>query len=178
MIEWFTEDALQPIIGGGFLAICLLGLAIYSGEKVMYLAALAVAALVAAIGVIEASIVTDRELALELIYSGARAANANDDPKIIALVHPDKKQSIDRLTHELGRTTFENLRIVGVKNFENQADADPQTASINFVIVGSGTHQGYSGPFHLEVQLKLQKVGDQWKVTDFSYGDPRSGASL
>lgn len=177
-MEWFTEDALQPIIGGGFLAICLLGLAIHSGEKVMYIAALVVTALVVAIGVIEASIVTDRELALELIYSGADAANANDDPKIIALVHPDQKQSIERLTHELGRTTFENLRIVGVKGFENQPDANPQTGVINFVIVGSGTHQGYSGPFHLEVELKLQKVGDQWKVIEFGYSDPRSGASL
>lgn len=178
MIEWFTEDALTPIIGGGFLAISLLGLAVYSGEKVMYLAALTVAALVAAIGVIEASIVTDRELALDLIYAGASAANANDDPKIIALVHPDQKQSIDRLTDELGKTNFENLHIVGVKNFENQADADPQTASISFVIVGSGTHRRYSGPFHLEVQLKLQKVDDQWKVTDFNYSNPRSGTSL
>lgn len=178
MIEWFTEDALQPIIGGGFLAICLFGLAVYSGEKVMYFAALAVAALVAAIGVIEASIVTDRELAMDMIYSGARAANANDDPKIISLVHPAEKQSIDRLTKELGRTTFENLRIVGVKSFENQTDADPQTASINFVIVGSGTHQRYSGPFHLEVELKLQKVGDQWKVTHFDYSNPRSGTRL
>ncbi len=178
MIEWFTEDALQPIIGGGFLAICLLGLAIYSGEKVMYIAALVVASLVVAIGVIEASIVTDRELAMELIYSGADAANANDDPKIIALVHPDKKQSIDRLTHELERTNFENLRIVGVKGFKNQVDATPQTASVNFVIVGSGTHQGYSGPFHLEVELKLQKVDDQWKVTEFGYTNPRTGTSL
>ncbi len=178
MIEWFTEDALQPIIGGGFLAICLLGLAIHSGEKIMYMAALFVATLVVAIGVIESSIVTDRELALEMIYSGADAANANDDPKIIALVHPDHQQSIDRLTHELGRTTFEDLRIVGVKGFENQPDADPQTASINFVIVGSGTHQGYSGPFHIEVELKLEKVGDQWKVIDFSYSNPRTGTSL
>ena len=178
MIEWFTEDALQPIIGGGFLAICLLGLAIYSGEKVMYIAALTIAALVVAIGVIESVIVTDRELALEMIYSGASAANANDDPKIIALVHPDKKQSIDRLTAELGKTTFEDLRIVGVKSFKNQPDADPHTASINFVILGSGRHRGYSGPFHLEVELQLQKVDDQWKVTDFSYSNPRGGASL
>lgn len=178
MIEWFTEDALQPIIGGGFLAICLLGLAVYSGEKVMYIAALTVAALVTAIGVIESAIVTDRELALELIYSGARSANANDDPKIIALVHPDQQQSIDRLTTELSKTNFENLRILGVKSFENQPEANPQTASIDFVIAGSGSHRGYSGPFHLEVKLDLQKVGDQWKVTDFSYSNPRSGTSL
>jgi len=178
MIEWFTEDALLPIIGGGFLAICLLGLAVYSGEKIMYIAALVVATLVAAIGVIESSIVTDRELALELIYSGARAANANDDPKIIALVHPDSKESIDRLTKELGRTTFENLRIVGVKNFENQTDADPQTASISFVIIGSGKHQRYSGPFQRQIDLKLQKVEDQWKVIYFDHSNPRSGTSL
>jgi hypothetical protein len=178
MIEWFTEDALQPIIGGGFLAICLLGLAIYSGEKIMYIGALTVAALVVAIGVIEASIVTDREAAMAMIYSGARAANANDDPKIIALVHPDQTQAIERLTSQLAKTSFENLRIVGVKSFQNQADAEPQTASINFVILGSGTHRRYSGPFHLEVELKLQKVGDQWKVTDFSYSNPRSGTSL
>ena len=178
MIEWFTEDALQPIIGGGFFTICLLGLAIYSGEKIMYIAALLVAALVVAIGVIEASIVTDRELALNMIYSGARAANANDDPKIIALVHPDNKRAIDRLTNELDKTTFEDLRIVGVKSFMNEADATPQTGSINFVILGAGTHRGYSGPFHLEVELKLQKDKDQWKVIDFSYSNPRSGANL
>lgn len=178
MIQWFTEDALQPIIGGGFLAICLFALAVYSSEKMMYLAALVVAGIVAAIGVIESSIVTDRELALEMIYSGARAANENDDQKIIALVHPDKLQSIRRLTEELGRTEFENIRIVGVKGFENQADADPQTGSVNFVIVGSGTHRRYTGPFHLEVELKIQKLDGQWKVTDFTYRNPRSGASL
>jgi len=144
----------------------------------MYIAALTVAALTVAIGVIESSIVTDRELAMEMIYSGARAANANDDPKIIALVHPDQQQSINRLTRELSRTTFENLRIVGVKSFENQAEVSPQTASINFVIIGSATHQGYSGPFHLEVQLKLQKVGKQWKVIEFDYSNPRTGTSL
>lgn len=178
MIQWFTEDALQPIIGGGFLAICLLGLAVYSGEKIMYLAAIAVAGIVTLIGVIESSIVTDREQALAMIYSGARAANANDDEKIIALVHPDKTQSIARLTQELGRTQFENLRIVGVKGFEIQSDAQPQTGTINFVILGSGTHRGYSGPFHLEVKLSLEKLDGEWKVTDFSYSNPRSGTSL
>lgn len=178
MIEWFTEDALQPIIGGGFLAICLFGLAVYSGEKVMYIAALAVVGIVAAIGVIESSIVTDRERAMEMIYSGARAANANDDPKIVALVHPGKQQLIDQLKRELSKTTFENLRIVGVKAFENQTDADPQTATINFVILGSGTHAGYSGPFHLEISLTLQKVAEDWKVIEYSYSNPRSGTSL
>lgn len=178
MIQWFTEDALQPIIGGGFLAICLLGLAVYSGEKIMYLAAIAVAGIVTLIGVIESSIVTDREQALAMIYSGARAANSNDDEKIIALVHPDKTQSIARLTQELGRTQFENLRIVGVKGFEIQSDAQPQTGTINFVILGSGTHRGYSGPFHLEVKLSLEKLDGEWKVTDFSYANPRSGTSL
>ncbi len=178
MIHWFTEDALQPIIGGGFLALCLFGLAVYSGEKIMYLAALAVVAIVAVIGVIESSIVTDRELALEMIYSGARAANANDDPKIVALMHPDQRALIDRLRAELDRTTFENLRVVGVKSFENQPDATPQTASINFVILGSGAHRGISGPFHLEVSLKLQKVADQWKVIRYNYANPRSGTTL
>ena len=178
MIEWFTEDALQPIIGGGFLAICLFGLAVYSGEKLMYIAALAVVAIVTAIGVIESSIVTDRERAMDLIYSGARAANANDDPKIVALLHSDQKTLIDQLADELSKTTFENLRVVGVKAFENQADVQPQTASINFVILGSGTHRGYSGPFHMEVELKLQKVADDWKVVGYSYSNPRSGTSL
>ena len=72
MIEWFTEDALQPIIVGGFLAVCLLGLAVYSGEKLMYIGALVVASIVVAIGVTEALIVTDREEVMELIYSGSR----------------------------------------------------------------------------------------------------------
>ena len=178
MIEWFTEDALLPIIGGGFFAICLFGLAVYSGEKLMYMAALLVVTLVAAIGIIESSIVTDRERAMDLIYSGAHAANANEDSKIVALVHANEEQLIARLTKELSDTTFENIRIVGVKAFENHADAQPQTASINFVILGSGTHKGYSGPFHLEVELKLQKVADDWKVVGYSYSNPRSGTNL
>jgi hypothetical protein len=175
MIEWFTEDALQPIIGGGFLAICLFGLAVYSGEKFMYIAALSVAGIVASIGVIESVIVTDRELALEMIYSGARAAQANDDAAVIALVHPDKQPEIRRLTEELERTEFENIRILGVKNFENNSEQNPQTGQINFVIAGSGTHRGYTGPFHLEIELGLEKVGDQWKVVNFTYFNPRSG---
>ena len=178
MIEWFTEDALQPIIGGGFLAICLFGLAVYSGEKLMYLAALAVVAIVAAIGIIESSIVTDRERAMDMIYSGVRSANANEDAEIVALVHADEEQLINRLAKELSNTTFENIRVVGVKAFENQVDAKPQTASIKFVILGSGTHKGYSGPFHLEVKLELQKVGDDWKVVGYGYTNPRSGTSL
>ena len=178
MIEWFTEDALQPIIVGGFLAVCLLGLAVYSGEKLMYIGALVVASIVVAIGVTEALIVTDREEVMELIYSGSRAANANDDPKIVALVHSDKTQEMNRLEGLLAKTTFENLRIVGVKNVEINSDAVPQTGSINFVIMGSGTHKGYSGPFHLEVELDLQRQNDQWKVTGYRYSNPRSGTKL
>ena len=178
MIEWFTEDALQPIIGGGFLAICLFGLAVYSGEKLMYIAALSVVAIVAAIGIIESSIVTDRERAMDLIYSGASAATANDEAKLVSLMHSDETALIERLKNELSKTKFENLRVVGVKSFENQVDAQPQTASIKFVILGSGTHKGYSGPFNLEIQLDLQKVADDWKVVGYGYTNPRSGASL
>jgi hypothetical protein len=178
MIEWFTEDALLPTIMGGFLAICMFGLYFYSSEKIMLMFALAVTAFTVGIATIERMVVTDKEKAHAMVYEAARAGCRNDDAYLIGLIKPDKVEKIAEAKRILDDITFENVRVVGVKNFESNDGSDPKTATINFVVFGSGRYRSNAGPFQREVELDLEMVDDQWKVTGFSQSNPRAGARL
>ena len=178
MIEWFTEDALLPTVMGGFLAICMFGLYFYSSEKIMLWIALLVTVFTVGIATIERMVVTDKEKAHTMLYDAARAGSRNDDAYLISLIKSDKAEIIGRAQGLLDDITFENVRVVGVKGFE-QAEGDaPKTASINFVVFGSGRYRSTSGPFQREVKLELEMVSDQWKVIGFSQSNPRAGFAL
>ena len=177
MIEWFTEDALLPTIMGGFLTLCLFGLFVYSSEKKMLMAALLVGLITASIATIERYIVTDKELAYALVYDGARAGRSNDTEAMLSFIKKDQTEKTARARNLLADTQFENIRVVGFKGFENNVDDDPQTGSVRFVVFGSGRHRSMSGPFNFEIELDLEKVDGQWKVTDFKYSDPRANLS-
>ncbi len=178
MIEWFTEDALLPTIMGGFLAICLFGLYFYSSEKVMLMIALVVTAGTVGIATIERMVVTDKEKAHAMLYDAARAGTRNDDAYLVGLIKSDKVDAINRAKQELEDITFENVRVVGVKEFAQIEGSDPKTATISFVVFGSGRRRSIAGPFQREVSLDLEMVNDQWKVTGFSHSDPRAGTRL
>lgn len=178
MVEWFTEDALVPAILGGFLAICMFGFYFYSSEKVMLFIALAITAATAAIVTIERMVVTEKEKAYAMIYDAARAGNRNDDAYLIRLIKSDKENIIRDATAELERIHFDNVRVVGVKSYEASESDAPTTATISFVVFGSGRRGSISGPFNVEVTLQLEMVNDQWKVTGYNYSNPRSGLSL
>lgn len=173
MVEWFTEDALLPLIMGGFLTIALFGLFVHSSEKVMLIAALAVAALTASIYTIEQMVVTDKEKAHALVFDGVQAGMRNDHEFILSLFKQDQKNMINAAQSLLADTHFDNIRVVGFKEFENQYEDDPQTGRVSFVVFGSGRHRGMTGPFNMQIDLDLEMVGDQWKVTGYKYSDPR-----
>ena len=173
MIEWFTEDALLPTILGGFMTLSLFGLFVYSSEKKMLMAALVVGLVTASIAAIERYVVTDKELAYALVYDGARAGRRNDAEAMLSFIKQDQTDKIETARRLLEVTEFANIRVVGFKGFENNADGDPQTGLIRFVVFGSGRHRSMSGPFNLEFALDLEKVDGQWKVTDYEYSDPR-----
>lgn len=178
MIEWFTEDALLPTIMGGFLAICMFGLYFYSSEKIMLWIALLVTVFTVGIATIERMVVTDKEKAHTMLYDAARAGSRNDDAYLISLIKSDKAEIIARAKGLLEDITFENVKVVGVKGFK-QAEGDaPKTASINFVVFGSGRYRSNAGPFQREVKLELEMINDQWKVIGFSHSDPRAGVAL
>ena len=178
MIEWFTEDALLPTVMGGFLAICMFGLYFYSSEKIMLWIALLVTVFTVGIATIERMVVTDKEKAYSLLYDAARAGTRNDDAYLLSLIKPDKAEIVRRAEGELKIIEFENVRVVGVKNYDAAESGDPKTATISFVAFGSGRRASMAGPFKVEVTLQLEMVNDQWKVTDFSNSDPSSGYKL
>ena len=178
MIEWFTEDALLPTVMGGFLAICMFGLYFYSSEKIMLWVALLVTVFTVGIATIERMVVTDKEKAHAMLYDAARAGSRNDDAYLIGLIKSDKTETIGRAQGLLDDITFENVRVVGIKSFEPAEGDAPQTASISFVVFGSGRYRSNAGPFQREVELELEMVNDQWKVIGFSHSDPRSGVGL
>ncbi len=178
MIEWFTEDALLPTVMGGFLAICMFGLYFYSSEKVMLMIALIVTVCTVGIATIERMVVTDKEKAYTMLYDAARAGTRNDDAYLISLIKPDKVDEINTAKRELEDITFENVRVVGVKEFTQAEGSDPKTATISFVVFGSGRRRSIAGPFQREVRLNLEMVNEQWKVTGVSHSDPRAGANL
>lgn len=175
MIEWFTEDALLPTITGIFLVISLFGLFIYSSEKVMLYGALVIAALTAGIFTIEQMVVTDKERAYSMIYDAARAGRDNDDRYLLGLIKPDKTVIHNRAKATLDKIEFENVRVAGFKSYEASTNEDPATATISFVVFGSGRYQSFSGPFQVEVKLDLEMVEEQWKIVDFAHSNPRAG---
>lgn len=175
MTEWFTEDALLPTIMGGFLAICMFGLYIYSSEKVMLWIALLVTVLTVGIATIERMLVTDKEKAIAMIYDGARAGTRNDDPYLLTFIKSDKTDIIRKAETVLKKVEFENVRVVGVKSYAASEAAEPKTSTINFVTFGSGRYGSNSGPFNVEVSLDLEMVNGQWKITDFTTSNPRAG---
>lgn len=177
MIQWFTEEALVPTLLGGFLAFGFFFLFFYSGEKVMLLIALIVSAVTASIAIIERNIVTDREKAVTMIYDAGRAATRNDFEFLFGLIRSDLTDQEQRARQILRNVEFENVRIVGIKEYEPVEGATPARAVIRFVVFGSGRKGANAGPFNREVKLTLEMVNDQWKIVDFDQYDPRSSLS-
>ena len=140
--------------------------------------ALLVTVFTVGIATIERMVVTDKEKAHTMLYDAARAGSRNDDAYLISLIKSDKAEIIARAKRLLEDITFENVKVVGVKGFK-QAEGDaPKTASINFVVFGSGRYRSNAGPFQREVKLELEMINDQWKVIGFSHSDPRAGVAL
>ena len=182
MTYWLTEDAFVPMLIGIFMATVLLLMAWSARNKIVFIAALLVAALTAGIVLTEAAIVTDRETATDLVYELAKHVRANDADAIARHISPQSPEISKRMREQMERFEVLSCSISGVTNFSiADGSAADKKATIEFVAWGQGKQRrgGLQGPANPRVKLWLQKESDEsWKITDYDVSDPRSGISL
>ena len=177
MTYWLTEDAFLPMLIGIFMATVLLLMAWSARNKIVFFAALLVAALTAGIVATEAAIVTDREIVTDLIYELAGHVRANDVDAIDRHISPQAPEISKRMRAAMDRFEILSCTISGVTDF-SAADGK---ATINFVAWGQGKQRrgGLQSPANPKVRLDLQQESDEsWKIIDYDVTDPRSGISL
>ena len=180
MLEWFTEDSTVPVIAGFVMVVCLLGLALYSREKVMFYAAISVALLAALISIIETSIVTDREEVSAVLYEIQSTVAANEFEKTISYLDDEQVDTIARARRTLDGVVCEQCRILGIESIEVDNDARPRTATADFVVFAKvRRREMIYPPGTIRVELQLEDTGDgRWKIVDYKLIDPRSGTRL
>ena len=176
MLEWFTEDAFFPACIGILLTIAFLGLAFSSGEKVMFKAGLAIAALTALLITTEVLIVTDREEIENSIYEMAAAMQQNDFEKVFDYL--DTEELKRRAKGELRDATCHACSITAIN--EVTVKQEDNTAVADFVGFAQASNRAFPSPTPIQRRIKLyfRKAGDDWKIIDFESSDPRAGFSL
>ena len=177
MTYWLTEDAFMPMLIGIFMATILLLMAWSARNKIVFFAALLVAALTAGVVVTEAAIVTDREQVTDLVYELARHVRANDADEIARHISPDAPEIATRMRGQMERFEVLSCSIAGVNDFS----AEDGKATIDFVAWGQGKVRrgGFESAANPRVELELQKQPDEsWKIIGYAISNPRSGISL
>ena len=170
-----------PLVTGTFLVLAFLGLAVSAREKTMLYAAMTIAALTAGIVITEKLIVTDREAVTEIVYSLAKAVEANDMEAVLRRVSDQREDAKQEIRNEMPRYSFESIRVLGIADFSLEDEVDPKQAVIDFVVLAHGRLVAHGQGQHVQrrVRLYFQKESDgQWKMIDYDHSDPRSGVSL
>lgn len=173
MLEWFTESAFFPSCIGVMLAIVFVGLAFSSGETVMLKWAVVIALLVAALNIIEVSIVTNREQVENSLYDMASAMRKNDFEHVYGYL--DREDLVRRARSQLRDATCHSCNITAIN--EVLIEKDGTAASADFVAFARASDKSFPSPTPLQRRIKLffEKRGDTWKVVDFNTSDPRAG---
>lgn len=173
MYELIAEQPLLVSCLVGVLAAGLIYGWLQTGKKPAAVAGLVLLLLIPLLWYMASVIETDREQLERLIFEIAAAVESNDHETAIAVIaDPDLR---NRAKNELSRWTFSMARVNRIRRitiiedtFPLEADVE-MTARVN-VSSRSGAMQNVRVPRRLD--LRFQKNGDNWQVTDYTHSSP------
>lgn len=179
MTEWFTESSLIPLVVGTFIALGFFGLAFSFRDRTMLLLGLIIAIITAGITITEKLIVTDQEAIKAIVMELAVAVNNNNVAGVIKHVSPAEAETIARIESEMPRVQVRSCRVTGWREFSSLPGTQPPTATIDFIVLASGTMRDGGGTTQVRVILDFEKGTDgKWRVVDYEPSNPRDGVSL
>ncbi len=134
--------------------------------------------LAATVGVVVATVVmlivslsvrTDREQITEMLHDVGAALQRNDHAFVLARIHPQASEAVQRAKSELNSYHFTEARVTRIKSIE--IDADDAVAQFNVMV--NVKEFGRRVPRFVKVYLK--RVNDRWLVRDYEHSDPTAG---
>jgi hypothetical protein len=174
-MTWLSEDpTVLLIIGAAIEAILIAGL-VKTGRGNLIWAMLGVLAAVGGLLLVERWWVTDRELVQDRLHATVVSLEANDVDGVLAQISPssDMRGIIKAI---LPLVEFDDVDLNNVQ-IEINEFTSPPTATARFLALVKAKYRGQQSlyertPFQIEVEL--EKVGDEWLYSRYITG-PRSG---
>ena len=181
MIDWFTEDSTLPMVTGVILALIFFGFAFVSREKMMFYAAIVISCLTAGTVICERWIVTDREEVVARISELAEMVESNNMAGVVSAVSKSRPDTIESVKAEMPNNDFESCRVIGTDYFKCDAEANPKSAEISFVVTARVRRVNRPELFHgpRKVTLNFEKEADgQWRIIKYEHSSPQHGLKL
>lgn len=180
MPDWITENAFMPFITGLLISGMLGSAAFMLGNRSLAMLATIVGICSIALVIVERYVVTDREQVRNLLYEVANDVEFNRHDAILAKMKKGSRAH-DRAGPEMPNYKFRRCNVTGIRELSVDENANPLTASINFVVfidVHAPTYQ-HDGPGRREVTLTFEKQPDgRWLIIDYSHRHPTGAATL
>jgi hypothetical protein len=169
-----------PILIIGLAAEVVLAVILIQTGRGALLAAMAGVAAVVGIGLlVEHFAVTDRKLITQTLDEAAAAVEANDPPRVLALLASDADETRSAAKEHLGKAEFVQVKIFSLE-IHVVRTTSPPTAKATFNVLATGKwRNGEFGeqtlrPFPMFVGLRYES--GRWLITSHKFvEDPRGG---
>jgi hypothetical protein len=175
MIETLLEN---PWVVGG-VGLFLVVITIYGWVQTGQKGALYVAGglFVATILAIFASVLieTRSEQLRKRIHSIAADLEANRFDDIVASIHPEATETVNRARAELPNYKFSLAKVTGIREMVFSDTVEPKRVTVKMTVVVEVETAGFSGRVPRLVDVTFYEDGGRWKVYDYSHQSPISG---
>jgi hypothetical protein len=175
MSELLFENPLTIGIAGGACTLIALVMWIKGGFRAAFYSALGLAVLTAILLFINVSVKTDREQVEQVLYDVAAAVARNDFPAVLAHVHPNAIEGLQRAKNELPSYHFTDARITGIKSIEVKPNTPPPTATAEFYVAVAVEMQGSPFRGNRFVRAHFRKLDGRWLVYNYEHYSIESG---
>lgn len=159
------------IVGGGVAIVCL-WIAIQTGYKWLYWAALAAAAVAAVLVTVSVQTVTPREEVIAYINDAADDLEANRLDELRARIHPAAESHVHSLQAWTDRIHFTLANIRSIHEVEVTGEGDEQRALAKFNVFVECESGGTDYRIPRYVELTMYKVDGRWLVYNVRHEDP------
>ncbi|HUG70333.1 MAG TPA: hypothetical protein VMM76_21470 [Pirellulaceae bacterium] len=177
-MTWLLENPTTVSVLGGITAVVFGAIWLQTGRKIELYIMLAVVAGV--VGVLIAGNVwkSDRQQVKTTLHQIARDVERNDVDAVLAHLHPRMTAVRHRAATEMPSYKFDEVKIK--QNLEIEVfptESPPRAVSSFNVVVVASDRSGLINNRRVPrfVQVTFLKVGDHWRISDYSHEDPREG---
>ncbi len=184
MIPFILENPIGVAVVGAGAALLALVVWMQTGQsKVLYLllAAIVVTVILVMIGM---KVETEPESIRKMLYQTASDLENNRFPAVIGAIYESPSQAVlnAKSLLETNKYIFSAARVKRIHTIEFSGPATKRRAAVKMNVFVEGRLGAFQGGIPRYVELTLDRVGQNWKVSDFSHADAfegfKGGASL
>jgi hypothetical protein len=177
MIPFILENPIGVAVIGGAAVLFALVAWLQTGQsKVLYvvLATIAVTAILVTVGV---KIETEPESLRKMLYETANDLENNRFPDVIRAMCESPSEAVRnaKTLLETNKYVFSGARVKRIHTIDFSGPAAERRAMVKMNVFVEGRLGGFQGGIPRYVELTLNRVGQKWKVSDFSHADAFEG---